>query len=295
VEEAVESIRIDATFPPDLARTGYRLHDSVPICIKGAFPLLEETISVFRRRGVNPTDAAKLGRNPGGPEVFDVIDRERECAVFTKWQQGFSPKEHIEMRFASSAPNSESFQSPSMLEPRTDAIAVEAEFDKMTQGKTLERLDELIRRGEAVIRAKVASRSVIALVEPEKFGKWRINSLTYLKSEFGDLSIHFKEFEAKCNAARRSEAVDGLAVLRAAKFDILSGLRPSETRTVNIDSLPLHPRIAAVCLDLYRDGHYSNAVYDASKALNNLVKELLLRKGASFLPAHRGPTGQPTR
>ena len=149
----------------------------------------------------------------------------------------------------------------------------ETEIDTMTQSNALERLDELIGRGEAVIRAKVASRSVIALVEPEKFGKWRINSLTYLQSEFGDSSIHFKEFEAKCNAAIRSEAVDGLAVLRAAKFENLSGFRPSESRTLNVDSLPLHPRIAAVCLNLYRDGHYPNAVYDASKALNNLVKE----------------------
>jgi uncharacterized protein (TIGR02391 family) len=39
------------------------------------------------------------------------------------------------------------------------------------------------------------------------------------------------------------------------------------------DGLALHPRIAAVCVDLYRDGHYRNAVLDASVALVNLVKE----------------------
>ena len=37
--------------------------------------------------------------------------------------------------------------------------------------------------------------------------------------------------------------------------------------------LDLHPRIAAVCADLYRDGHYRNAVLDASLALVNFVKE----------------------
>jgi uncharacterized protein (TIGR02391 family) len=37
--------------------------------------------------------------------------------------------------------------------------------------------------------------------------------------------------------------------------------------------LDLHPRIAAVCADLYRDGHYRNAVLDASVALVNFVKE----------------------
>ena len=144
----------------------------------------------------------------------------------------------------------------------------------MTQGNTLERLDELIGRGEAVIASNApASRSVIAMVEASKFGKWRINCLTYLKSEFGDSSIYFEEFQAKCNVARRSHAVNGLAILQAAKADILGGSQPSKNQTLNIASLPLHPRIAAVCLGLYSDGHYSNAVYDASKALNNLVKE----------------------
>jgi uncharacterized protein (TIGR02391 family) len=39
------------------------------------------------------------------------------------------------------------------------------------------------------------------------------------------------------------------------------------------DDLDLHPRIANVCADLYRNGHYRNAVLDASVALVNFVKE----------------------
>lgn len=39
------------------------------------------------------------------------------------------------------------------------------------------------------------------------------------------------------------------------------------------EGLDLHPRIAGVCEELYRDGHYRNAVLDASVALVNLVKE----------------------
>jgi uncharacterized protein (TIGR02391 family) len=39
------------------------------------------------------------------------------------------------------------------------------------------------------------------------------------------------------------------------------------------EGLDLHSRIAAVCADLYRDGHYRNAVLDASLALVNFVKE----------------------
>lgn len=39
------------------------------------------------------------------------------------------------------------------------------------------------------------------------------------------------------------------------------------------EGLDLHPRIASVCADLYRNGHYRNAVLDASVALVNMVKE----------------------
>lgn len=39
------------------------------------------------------------------------------------------------------------------------------------------------------------------------------------------------------------------------------------------EDLDLHPRMADVCADLYRDGHYRNAVLDASVALVNFVKE----------------------
>ncbi len=42
------------------------------------------------------------------------------------------------------------------------------------------------------------------------------------------------------------------------------------------EGLDLHPDIARAASELYRDGHYSNAIEDAVKALNSLVK---LRSG----------------
>jgi uncharacterized protein (TIGR02391 family) len=39
------------------------------------------------------------------------------------------------------------------------------------------------------------------------------------------------------------------------------------------NDLDLHPRIASVSADLFRDGHYRNAVLDAAVALVNFVKE----------------------
>jgi len=43
------------------------------------------------------------------------------------------------------------------------------------------------------------------------------------------------------------------------------------------DGLDLHPEIARAASELYRNGHYANAIEDAVKALNNLVR---LRSGS---------------
>jgi len=47
----------------------------------------------------------------------------------------------------------------------------------------------------------------------------------------------------------------------------------SEATRAAFEDIDIHPRIAGVCRDLYRNGHYPNAVFDASKALVNFVKE----------------------
>jgi uncharacterized protein (TIGR02391 family) len=48
---------------------------------------------------------------------------------------------------------------------------------------------------------------------------------------------------------------------------------PTAKANVGFAGLSLHPRIAGVCTDLFRDKHYSQAVFNASKALVNYVKE----------------------
>lgn len=62
-----------------------------------------------------------------------------------------------------------------------------------------------------------------------------------------------------------------IARLEEKRIDI--GVDPvARARTV-FEGMDLHARIATVCVDLYRDGHYPQAVFDASKALVNFVKE----------------------
>jgi uncharacterized protein (TIGR02391 family) len=51
------------------------------------------------------------------------------------------------------------------------------------------------------------------------------------------------------------------------------GVDPAARARETFDGLDLHPRIAIACAAVYRDGHYANAVSNASVALVNFVKE----------------------
>jgi uncharacterized protein (TIGR02391 family) len=82
-----------------------------------------------------------------------------------------------------------------------------------------------------------------------------------------------------------------------ATLDMLNGLidiiheraadaQPNRNFQSAFAGLDLHPRIATVCSDLFRDGHYRNAVLDASLALENFIKEKSRRhdlSGASLM------------
>lgn len=59
--------------------------------------------------------------------------------------------------------------------------------------------------------------------------------------------------------------------LEEKRIDI--GVDPTARAQTAFQGMDLHPRIASVCSDLYKDNHYANAVFDASKALINFVKE----------------------
>lgn len=66
--------------------------------------------------------------------------------------------------------------------------------------------------------------------------------------------------------------LEGLVRRLEEKREDLGGDTTARVRA-SFEGLDLHPRIASVCADLYRDGHYRHAVLDASVALVNMVKE----------------------
>jgi uncharacterized protein (TIGR02391 family) len=85
----------------------------------------------------------------------------------------------------------------------------------------------------------------------------------------------------------RQRFADGILHAREAIENLIRGLEEkrsdfgtdASTRVRSaFEGLDLHPRIAAVAADLYRGGHYRNAVLDASLALVNLVRERSRRR-----------------
>lgn len=146
----------------------------------------------------------------------------------------------------------------------------------MVDAKVLKRFVQLIEAGENVLATKrPPPRNVVMndSVDTAMFQQWRMSVLSLLSATFTQNSIHFKEFQEKCEDNWHYHAVQGLAILKAAKEDIEQEIDSAPPGRINIEDLFLHTRIAEVSLDLYRDGHYADAVLAASKALINYVKE----------------------
>jgi hypothetical protein len=72
----------------------YRETGETPIASSlSPFPVCLMRACDFRRE----LKVAKEGHHSDSVKIVDVIRRDRPCDEFTTWQQGFSPKEHLEM------------------------------------------------------------------------------------------------------------------------------------------------------------------------------------------------------
>jgi hypothetical protein len=96
----------------------------------------------------------------------------------------------------------------------------------MAIDRILGQLDSLIDMGEKVVRTKQSpGRGVVApdRVDIALFQQWRTSSLAFLNSIFNKDSIHYQEYAERCKITQYYDAVHGLAILKAAKYDIESG------------------------------------------------------------------------
>ena len=97
----------------------------------------------------------------------------------------------------------------------------------MAVNRILERLDSLIIMGGEVLKTRRSgcSPGVVApdFVESGLFQRWRTSSLAFLNATLGSNSVHYREFETHCNAARPGDTKQGIGILQAARDDIEGG------------------------------------------------------------------------
>jgi hypothetical protein len=68
--------------------------ENYPLCFLQSFDLSKEGENQFGKPDIVPGE----GDITNWPQrILGVIQKERKCSEFRKWQQGFSPKEHREM------------------------------------------------------------------------------------------------------------------------------------------------------------------------------------------------------
>lgn len=85
---------------------------------------------------------------------------------------------------------------------------------------------------------------------------------------------HYKLFLDVLN--RKKQLLEGFVKeYERLKTQDISRISSTQLKNVNdiFDSLQIHPRIKSVCEELFKDGHYSQAIFEAFKAVNNFVKE----------------------
>jgi uncharacterized protein (TIGR02391 family) len=98
----------------------------------------------------------------------------------------------------------------------------------------------------------------------------------YLDIWHGPMSMGMQEW------AFKKGVVDGLGAAAVILKSLIAQLEekrsdlqtdPAQRVRGAFEGLTLHPRIAAVSVELFRDGHYRNAVLDAAVVIINMVKE----------------------
>lgn len=104
--------------------------------------------------------------------------------------------------------------------------------------------------------------AIYFVVEGENFSPWQ--------DERSQRYMFQKNFAA--GISQTVKTLQGLITWLDEKRQDLE-IIPGKKKNIVFEEMDLHPRIATVASDLFRNGHYSNAVFDAAKALVNYVKE----------------------
>jgi uncharacterized protein (TIGR02391 family) len=149
--------------------------------------------------------------------------------------------------------------------------------------KLKRRLTELtnpdFRQHDVFGESKIVANKVNATID-DVFGADSVEALEFRINSDWFVSLYEmdvrKQIDAFHRGYDRSSAVLQSAIERLEEQLADEANDKADQVLQAYERLDLHPEIARASSDLYRDGHYANAIEDAVKALNNLVR---LRSG----------------
>lgn len=96
----------------------------------------------------------------------------------------------------------------------------------MSAEKTLDRLDQLIAKGEAVLRTHRPNPPNVfgfPTLDSGAFTEWRTQALACLVSLLGDGHVYVENFKEQIKSAYQGTANAGIGILKATKEDIAAG------------------------------------------------------------------------
>lgn len=128
--------------------------------------------------------------------------------------------------------------------------------------------DQRVENAEVNIRETI--REVYGQLSPEfiKYQYYNIWEGEYVDDEpFYKMQLRFQGGISQAHGM-----LSGLIIRLNEKREDLQE-DPKLIRIQTFNGLNIHKRIFAVCSDLFKDGHFSSAVFEASKSLINYVKE----------------------
>lgn len=128
--------------------------------------------------------------------------------------------------------------------------------------------DQKVKNAEHNIREMI--REVFGSESPE-FGDHEYHDIWHGGYNVGD-DDEDRQAKFRAGIMQTVTLLEGLIDRLEEKRGDIS-IDPTSRTQAAFSDMQIHSRIAAVCSELYRDGHYGNAVFDASKALINFVKE----------------------
>lgn len=137
--------------------------------------------------------------------------------------------------------------------------------------KILQRLSELILKGDEVVKTGGRSQSVYDIVDTELSVQWRVNCLSILERVFGKNSQHFKMLESFKDYSSTSQIKNSVAIIRAAKDDYENGYL-FDTRT--LIEAEVFDEFLEQTEELFKKGYYQPAAVIAGCVLEDGLRKL---------------------